>query len=643
MYPRPESFIGREVDGHRIDAVLGRGGMGIVFKAENVELSRSVALKIINPALAQDDSFIRRFRLEARALAQIHHPNIVLVYAFRPFDMGYYISMEYVHGPTLAEYLDAHGALSWQESVYLLKQMLSAFHFAHSAGVIHRDIKPRNILLAANNVVKITDFGLAKVLQEGGGFGHDTTVTVATGGTIHYMPPEQIKGLKNVDHRGDIFSLGMSMYESLTGMLPFDKNASGYTIQKIIVEEPFPDIRKTNPAIPRSLARIIMKALEKDPDKRYQSAAEMKTALEEFENEQHSSVATTVFAPGAATSSPGVTLQSSRGRFYSMAAATAVCLGLIFLFFYLPNRDAPASGSTAAVTPGAGSRPPLAAAAPLTPEVIPETGALSADTALTMETTEPRAGEDTSSTTALPLASPDPGSRPYTPPVAVTTGMLTITSTPPGARIRIDGVEAGVTPDTIPELPAGPVQITLDKEAFLATTIDATVTAGDTTVISGELLPIQGTLQLLVAPSGSVYIDSRLVAENVSDEFEVRLPPGGKTLSIRHPTYGEWRRDITITPNDPTIVSVDFTQTIRLVVTSLDVEGNGLSGEIYLDGAPTGLYTPWPFEVPVGLRTLEVRADGYTPLKPPEPLNFDSSITGPIRFMMKRDAGDGRP
>jgi serine/threonine protein kinase len=356
MYPRPESFIGKEVDGHRIDAVLGRGGMGIVFKAENIELSRTVALKIINPALAQDDSFIRRFRLEARALAQIHHPNIVLVYAFRPFDLGYYISMEYVHGPTLAEYLEANGALSWNETVFLLKQMLSAFHFAHSAGVIHRDIKPRNILLAPNNVVKITDFGLAKVVQEGTTLAHDTTVTVATGGTIHYMPPEQIRGLKNVDHRGDLFSLGMSMYESLTGTLPFDKNASGYTIQKIIVEEPFPDIRKNHPEIPRALAKIIMKTLEKDPDKRYQSAAEMKAAIEEFEKEQHMSGATTLYAQGSQM--PGVTLRSSRGKLYSLVAATTVCVALALLVFYRPNRESNAQdGLNGGATPVA-SFPP---------------------------------------------------------------------------------------------------------------------------------------------------------------------------------------------------------------------------------------------------------------------------------------------
>ena len=147
MYRKPESFIGEVIDGHRIDAVLGRGGMGTVFAAENLALSRTVAFKMINPVLAQDESFLRRFRLEARALAQLQHPNIVLVYAFRATPEGAYISMEYVDGVTLADFVETNGPVHWQIALGLMRQMLAAFQVAHGAGVIHRDIKPRNILI----------------------------------------------------------------------------------------------------------------------------------------------------------------------------------------------------------------------------------------------------------------------------------------------------------------------------------------------------------------------------------------------------------------------------------------------------------------------------------------------------------------
>ncbi|MDZ4699094.1 MAG: serine/threonine-protein kinase [Rhodothermales bacterium] len=620
MYPRPESFIGKEVDGHRIDAVLGRGGMGIVFKAENIELSRTVALKIINPALAQDDSFIRRFRLEARALAQIHHPNIVLVYAFRPFDFGYYISMEYVHGPTLAEYLEANGALSWNESVFLLKQMLSAFHFAHSAGVIHRDIKPRNILLAPNNVVKITDFGLAKVVQEGAAFAHDTTVTVATGGTIHYMPPEQIRGLKNVDHRGDLFSLGMSMYESLTGTLPFDKNASGYTIQKIIVEEPFPDIRKNNAEIPRALAKIIMKALEKDPDKRYQSAAEMKAAIEEFENEQHMSGATTLYVQGSQM--PGVTLRSSRGKLYSLVAASTVCLALALLVFYRPNRASNAdSGLNGDPTPIA-SYPPMEPSDTL---VNPNDGV----TVIPGDILDSLAAPvDTSALVAIPITAE--------------TGGMRIRTEPTGASIRINGRYYGRTPANLNELPAGPLRISLERQGYMPVVVEDRIEAGVVRTSRTTLLPVQGTISLSVRPFGDVYVGGELVQAGVQDSLELHLPPDTHLVSVRNPDFGEWRSTVIVTPGDPKVMSVDFTQTIRLIVTTFDLDGNRVeSAEIMLDDKPTGSYTPGPVDIPIGVRRLEARIEGYEPAYPIEARNFDGSVSGPLRFILRKLPEDG--
>ncbi len=275
IYPQPESFIGKEVDGHRIDAVLGRGGMGIVFKAQNLVLSRTVALKIINPALAQDDSFLRRFRSEARALAQIHHPNIVIVYDFRQFDMGFYISMEYVEGFTLADYMEKHGAIPWHDALHLTKQMLSAFHYAHSCGVIHRDIKPRNIMITGAGRVKVTDFGLAKLRR--GDEGH-STVTQGMAGTARYMSPEQVLGTQ-IDHRSDLYSLGMTMYEMLAGVLPFGVEEGTFAILKRIVEEDLPSPLEYNPNIPQPLVDIIQCAISKNPDDRFQSAKEMLEAL----------------------------------------------------------------------------------------------------------------------------------------------------------------------------------------------------------------------------------------------------------------------------------------------------------------------------------------------------------------------------
>jgi serine/threonine-protein kinase len=195
-----DSFVGQEVDGYRILEVLGQGGMGVVYKAKNMSLNRMEALKVIAPLLVQDAQFLRRFKREAQALARIHHPNIVTVYTLRHAEVGYYLTMEYVEGHTLADRLVEGRGMDWREALPIVKQLLAAFDFAHRRGIIHRDIKPRNIMLTSEQVVKVMDFGLAKFYQQ-----HDVTRTQGVSGTLCYMSPEQVKGHQNLDQRSDIF------------------------------------------------------------------------------------------------------------------------------------------------------------------------------------------------------------------------------------------------------------------------------------------------------------------------------------------------------------------------------------------------------------------------------------------------------
>ncbi|GEM_PF-4066290 len=276
-----DALVGQEVDGYRILEVLGRGGMGVVYRAENLSLGRMEALKVIAPALVQDAQFLRRFRMEAQALAQIHHPNIVTVFAQRHAAMGVYLTMEYVEGQTLADVLDARGPMPWPEAWPLMKQLLQAFAYAHERGIIHRDIKPRNIMLTAEGAVKVMDFGLAKFYQQ-----HELTQTQGVAGTLYYMSPEQIKGSRTLDQRSDIFSLGMTLYQMLSGRLPFDKTESQYTIQRSIVEGRLPRPEQFNAEVPQRLADLVMRALETKRTKRYQVAGEFLDALQAFDDER---------------------------------------------------------------------------------------------------------------------------------------------------------------------------------------------------------------------------------------------------------------------------------------------------------------------------------------------------------------------
>lgn len=277
-----DSVIGSEVDGYRIQEILGQGGMGVVYKAEDVALSRDVAIKRINPSLANDEAFLRRFRSEARALARIDSPYIVGVHALRQTDIGLLLVMEYVAGGTVKD-LTRKGPMDWQDALPIVKQMLAALEHAHGAEVIHRDIKPQNVMLSEEGTVKVTDFGLAKVHRPDS----NKTVTQGVFGTLNYMSPEQVQGSAELDHRSDLYSMGMTIYEMLAGDLPFEEDSNEFTKMQRIVKEELPPPTELYPEVPEGISALVMRSLEKDPDDRFQSAEEMREAFEGFE-EEHS-------------------------------------------------------------------------------------------------------------------------------------------------------------------------------------------------------------------------------------------------------------------------------------------------------------------------------------------------------------------
>ncbi len=242
--------------------LLGAGGMGAVYKARQRTLDRIVALKILPAQTTAGSSFIERFNREARALAKLNHPNIVAVYEFGQMNGLPFFIMEFVDGLNLRQ-LERAGKLSPAEAIRIVPQICEALQFAHDEGIVHRDIKPENILLDKKGRVKIADFGIAKIL----GRQRDVTIT-ETGGTVgtpHYMAPEQMEKPATVDHRADIFSLGVVFYEMLTGELPLGKFAP-------------PSSRKVQVDV--RLDDVVLRALEKDPELRYQKASHVKTAVD---------------------------------------------------------------------------------------------------------------------------------------------------------------------------------------------------------------------------------------------------------------------------------------------------------------------------------------------------------------------------
>jgi predicted Ser/Thr protein kinase len=245
--------------------LLGQGGMGAVFKARQRELDRVVALKILPPEAAQDPAFAERFTREARTLARLNHPNIVVIYEFGHKDDLYYLLMEFVEGVNLRQLIRA-GKLQPHEALKIVPQICEALQFAHDEGVVHRDIKPENVLLDKKGRVKIADFGIAKMLCRKAG---DYTLTGPwqVVGTLHYMAPEQMEKPLAVDHRADIYSLGVVFYEMLTGELPLGRFSP--PSKKVQV-----DVR---------LDEVVLHAMEREPERRYQHASEVRTDLESIE------------------------------------------------------------------------------------------------------------------------------------------------------------------------------------------------------------------------------------------------------------------------------------------------------------------------------------------------------------------------
>src|SRR2546422_7304351 len=270
-----DTLINTLFDGrYRIQRKLGAGGMADVYLAEDQELGRRVAIKILNSRHGNDDQFIERFRREAKNAAALNHPNIVSIYDRGEAEDTYYIAMEFLDGRTLKELIVGRGAAPINVAVEYARQILSALRFAHRHGIVHRDIKPHNVLVDAEGRVKVTDFGIARAGTS------QMTEAGSIVGTAQYLSPEQARG-SPVDQRSDVYSLGIVLYELLTGTVPFTGDTPVEIAMKHLSTVPeAPSARR--PEVPRDLDLIVTRALAKDPRDRYQSAEEMEADLERF-------------------------------------------------------------------------------------------------------------------------------------------------------------------------------------------------------------------------------------------------------------------------------------------------------------------------------------------------------------------------
>ena len=270
-----DKYIGRLLDNrYEILEIIGTGGMAVVYKARCHRLNRLVAIKILKDDYLEDEEFRRRFHSESQAVAMLSHPNIVSIYDVSTSITADYIVMELIDGITLKQYMEKKGVLNWKETLHFAIQIGKALEHAHSRGIVHRDIKPHNVMVLKNGSVKVTDFGIARMMSKG------NTLTKEALGSVHYISPEQAKGGR-VDNRSDIYSLGVVMYEMMSGRPPYDgESPVAVAIQHINGGAVMPST--LNPNIPGGLEQIIMKAMAHETADRYTTATQMLGDMDEF-------------------------------------------------------------------------------------------------------------------------------------------------------------------------------------------------------------------------------------------------------------------------------------------------------------------------------------------------------------------------
>ncbi len=268
--------IGKKLDGrYEITELIGVGGMADVYKATDIFEDKVVAVKILKPEFSSNEDFIRRFRNESKAIAVLSHTNIVKIFDVGFSDKIQFIVMEYIDGITLKEFMEQQGVIKWKDSIHFIIQVLRALQHAHDRGIVHRDIKPQNIMLFPDGTIRVMDFGIARFAREEG-----KTISDKAIGSVHYISPEQARG-DLTDEKSDIYSVGVLLYEMLTGEKPFDAD-NPVTIALMHMQNEAKNPKEINDSIPEGLEEIVIRAMQKEPSARYQSASEMTKDIEEF-------------------------------------------------------------------------------------------------------------------------------------------------------------------------------------------------------------------------------------------------------------------------------------------------------------------------------------------------------------------------
>ena len=608
------NLIDTIIDGtYRITEKLGEGGMGVVYKAWDQNLRKNWALKMLRAELAADEQLVERFKNESIMQASLDHPNIVHVVVSKLTDAGLIIVMEYVEGKTLAKFIEDRGTadpLSLKRVKAVFEQLLKAFEYAHTAmGMVHRDIKPQNIIMKKEDFVKITDFGLAKIQGDSRVGGRSSFIRA---GTLEYMSPEQVIGpLSRVDLRGDIYSLGVTLAECATGKLPFPDPKNGEDVQDRILEGKLLPLREIKSDLPEQLEAVVRKATARDKADRFQTAREMWEALSRVPEEKADLV-----DPGA-TVLVDINVDQKNGRklfpwrkvLTVSVAAIAAILILMKMMSGPQTRIQTISVSSSPPEAGVYVNERLIGVTPIEGEDIQlgviklriaKPGFLSRDTNLFI-----REGDK-------------PKLRFVLPPVQGTT--VSVRSEPSGARISLGGNVIGVTPMDSYSIKIGQSILKIEKEGYQPRDIAMVMRQGQDTSVFVQLVqaprPARVTLAVADAGGGSVLVDG---SPRQLGTFEVE--PGNHTVTFRHPQFGSKEFPVTLRPGENRKLTCYFMGYI-----SVNAEPFGY---LWIDGKSTVPLVETPrdrYPLPPGKHKVTVKRAGYKTVEGEVEVNVEPAL-----------------
>ncbi len=520
-------LIGKILAGkYKIIREIGRGGMAVVYEGIHLVLDKKVAVKVLHARLGVEDSFRKRLIHEAKSAAKLEHPNIVQVYDAEMTEEYDYIVMEYVDGEDLKTVIEKEGPLPVDRIWKITSQIASALECAHAHGIVHRDIKPQNVLIAGGDKVKVADFGIARAAGAA-----RLTMTGMAIGTPEYMSPEQAEGEKELDKRSDIYSLGIVMYEMLTGKVPFEAKTPMATLVKQIQEKPKP-IREIKSDIPEPAARLVHKCLEKDAERRYQdtdslirdlklvSEGKMTTpklrmdrtisveSVPKKKEKEEKPAAETISKPPSVKKGIGVPAKAAIG-----IIGMAIILGM---FFYLPGimrRSSPARDE-AAEAMGLGVE--IAEEIPVEEEIVEE---------VIVEEEEVIEEE----------------------PEELELGGIEITSNPSNAEVYIDYKHSGTTPKTVSQLKPGKYKVKVKKKNYEEWEKHIDVKSEQTTNVYAKLEPRNGFINFSLNPRDSkVYIDGKYKSD--ANKYVINLKPGKYSITVKKEHHSDWKKTVEIKP-----------------------------------------------------------------------------------------------